>query len=284
MILEHEIPQGSKLYYGSSARLKRTIEHRASEIFNEFGYTEILTPTFCYLEHQRNFKSRDIVRLSNESNYPISLRMDSTLDLVRIITKRLSHSHYGRKWFYIQPVFTYPTSEIHQIGLESLQTDNIDEVQKIAKQLVQSLNLPCLWQLSNLNIPRICSRESKIALEHFIRMDIPKLTQSDSYIQSLITAQTTADLKAFLIKSPAFLKDEIQILLEFGRFIDESQKVFVPLYHPKIPYYDSLFFRLFTQNATLLSGGQYEIQGITSSGFALYTDAVIDSMLQGQKT
>lgn len=281
MVLEHEIPQGSKLYYGNSAKIKRRTEQIASEIFEEFGYTEILTPSFCYLEHQRNFKSREIVRLSNESNHPISLRIDSTLDLVRILNKRLGRSSQNKKWFYIQPIFTYPTSEIHQIGLESLQDDTFDEVLLIAQKLVQTLNLPCVWQLSNLNIPKLCSLYSSIPLEFFTRIDIPKLTQSDSYLSDLIAISTTQDIKNFLTKAPDFLKADLQKLLDMGALIDESQKVFVPLYYPKIPYYNSLCFRLFWKNITLLSGGQYEINGASASGFALYTDAVIETILEG---
>lgn len=281
MVLEHEIPQGSKLYYGSSAKIKRQTERIASEIFEEFGYTEILTPTFCYLEHQRNFKSREIVRLSNESNHPISLRIDSTLDLVRILNKRLQRSSQNTKWFYIQPIFTYPTKEIHQIGLESLQANTLDEVLHIAQRLVGALKLPCIWQLSNLNIPKLCSLYSSIPLEFFTRMDIPKLSQSDSYLADLIAIATTQDMQDFLKKSPDFLKADLEKLLDLGTNIDETNKVFAPLYYPKIPYYNHLCFRLFWKNATLLSGGQYEINGASASGFALYTDAVIETIREG---
>ena len=33
MIFGHDIPEGSRLYFGKSAKLKRELESRASEIF-----------------------------------------------------------------------------------------------------------------------------------------------------------------------------------------------------------------------------------------------------------
>ena len=65
MIYEHEIPTGSKLYFGESAKLKRRLEHVASELLYEAGFEEIVTPFFSYHQHQhideksyRLFKSR----------------------------------------------------------------------------------------------------------------------------------------------------------------------------------------------------------------------------------
>ena len=41
MILEHEIPSGSKLYFAKSAKVKRSIENIASTILDENGYEKI---------------------------------------------------------------------------------------------------------------------------------------------------------------------------------------------------------------------------------------------------
>ena len=46
MILEHEIPNGTKLYFGNSAKVKRSIENIASEILYDNGFEEIVTPVF----------------------------------------------------------------------------------------------------------------------------------------------------------------------------------------------------------------------------------------------
>ena len=49
MIEEHEIPKGSRLYFGKSAKLKREIEAVASELLDSSGFEEIVTPFWCPL-------------------------------------------------------------------------------------------------------------------------------------------------------------------------------------------------------------------------------------------
>ena len=51
MILEHEIPNGTKLYFGKSAKVKRDIESIASDILDKNDYEEIVTPVFSYHQH-----------------------------------------------------------------------------------------------------------------------------------------------------------------------------------------------------------------------------------------
>lgn len=43
---EHEIPNGSKLYFGKSANVKRDIESVASAILKQYKFDEIVTPFF----------------------------------------------------------------------------------------------------------------------------------------------------------------------------------------------------------------------------------------------
>ena len=78
-IYEHEIPSGSRLYFGKSAKIKRRIERLASELLEEKGFSEIITPFFSY--HQRfGLKEQKLLRLSDENNNEVSLRGDSTID------------------------------------------------------------------------------------------------------------------------------------------------------------------------------------------------------------
>ena len=123
MILSHEIPQGSKLYFGKSAKIKRDLENLVSNILYQNGYEEIVTPTFTYLQHQRDLQNREVVRTNNQYNQQIVLRNDTTIDAIRLLHPHLKEKNIGKKWFYIQPVFTYPTTEFYQIGVENLEND-----------------------------------------------------------------------------------------------------------------------------------------------------------------
>ena len=58
MTLGYEVPQGSKIHFGKSARLKREIEDKAVAIFYKNGFEEIATPSFNFT-HFANRKYED---------------------------------------------------------------------------------------------------------------------------------------------------------------------------------------------------------------------------------
>ncbi|MEJ2488611.1 MAG: ATP phosphoribosyltransferase regulatory subunit, partial [Sulfurovaceae bacterium] len=103
MIFEHEIPSGSKLYFGKSAKIKREIEAKASTLLEELGFEEIVTPIFSYHQHDAFDDVSELIRLNDAGNHTVTLRADSTPDVFRIATKRLARSQENKKWFYIQP-------------------------------------------------------------------------------------------------------------------------------------------------------------------------------------
>ena len=117
MIYEHEIPKGSKLYFGKTAKLKRELEYSISLYLQDNGFEEIITPSFSYSHHQVIEDTNSLIRVFDEQNNQIVLRADSTLDVVRIITKRLGRTTSHKKWFYNQLVYSYPTYEYNQIGV-----------------------------------------------------------------------------------------------------------------------------------------------------------------------
>ncbi|WP_297483317.1 ATP phosphoribosyltransferase regulatory subunit, partial [Sulfurimonas sp.] len=155
MILEHEIPHGSKLYFGKSAKVKRDIERVASDILDANGFEEIVTPIFSYHQHKSIADERELIRINDEKNNSLSLRADSTIDVVRIIEKRLGKNTTQKKWFYIQPVFTYPTTEQYQVGVEFMGEKKLSSVASLAIDIFEKLEVKPLMQISNIKIPEL---------------------------------------------------------------------------------------------------------------------------------
>ncbi len=138
MIFEHEIPSGSKLYFGESAKVKRDIEYVASETLDNLGFEEIVTPLFSYHQHESFDDKKPLVRLNDEENHEVTLRADSTADVVRIVTKRLGRSTESKKWFYIQPTVSFPTKEQYQIGAEMID-GSFKEIVKTTTTLLSQI-------------------------------------------------------------------------------------------------------------------------------------------------
>jgi histidyl-tRNA synthetase len=280
MIYEHEIPTGSKLYFGKSAKLKRQLETVASELFYEAGFEEIVTPYFSYHQHQ-NIDAKELLRFSDEQNHIISLRADSTMDVVRLSTKRVDRTTNHSKWFYIQPVFRYPSHEVHQIGAELIGEENLALSIATSLSIFEKFELKPLLHVSNINIPKILSEMLGLDLKIFEKGELQKLLALDiPWLTKLTCLQTLAELEAVIQEVPDVLKGELEKLKALSVHIAYDNVVFAPLYYVKMRYYNALFFRFIYKNYTLGSGGSYDCEGIGSSGFGLYTDDLIEILIK----
>ncbi|QDF27742.1 ATP phosphoribosyltransferase regulatory subunit [Halarcobacter anaerophilus] len=276
MIFEHEIPKGSRLYFGKAAKAKRELEYKISTLLDSRGFEEIVTPNFSYSQHQAIANERKLIKFSDEKNEQVSLRADSTLDVVRIITKRLGRATDHKKWFYIQPIFSYPSTEDYQIGCEWICHDNIVDILNLTGDVLVALNINPILQLSNINIPKLVSKELDIDIQLFKNGEIAKLLSLDiQWLNELVKVKNIEDLENSIKLVPQSIKVELEKLLKTAKEVSYKNLVIAPLYHGSLKYYDDVYYRVIQDNYVLCKGGKYSSEGISSLGFALYTDSLL---------
>ena len=280
MVLEHEIPQGSKLYFGDSAKIKRKIENVASEILDENGFEEILTPVFSYHQHTSIADEKELIRINDAKNNSISLRADSTIDVVRIIEKRLGRNTKQKKWFYIQPVYTYPTTEQNQVGVEYMGEKDLSKVLNIASDIFNKLEVKPLVQISNMKIPHILvDMFDELSLDDFRHLNIEKfLNLKVEWLSKLVYLQHIEQVDEILEIVPDEIKTELLKMKDLCEQTSCIKSVLAPIYYAKMLYYDELFFRVIKDNEVFARGGRYKNDELTSVGFAIYTDEIIEVM------
>ncbi|MBE2984130.1 ATP phosphoribosyltransferase regulatory subunit [Campylobacter sp. RM9344] len=277
-VYEHEIPIGSRLYFGKSAKVKREIEQKASEILTDEGFSEMVTPFFSYHQHL-SVNATQLLRFSDHANHQISLRADSTVDVVRIALRRLK-SDKGKKWFYIQPVFRYPSSEIYQIGAELIGESDLSISLKIVAKLLGELGLKPVLQVSNIEIPHTICEILNLSIDVFERGQIEQILAQDvDWLNRLALLKSPEEIDEVSKIVPKELVKPLTNLKELAKASEYENLRIVPLYYSKMRYYDKLFFRFLSQNSILAGGGNYEIDGAQSSGFAVYTDALIEQLI-----
>lgn len=279
MILEHEIPSGSKLYFGNTAKIKREIEKVASDILYAEGFEEIVTPIFSYQQHKSIADERELIKVNDEKNNSISLRADSTIDVVRIIEKRLGRNTEHKKWFYIQPVFRYPTDEQFQIGVEFMDEGKLSSVLNIAIDIFDKLEVRPLIQISNMMIPKLLVEMfEELTLDDFRHLNIEKfLNLKVEWVEKLVYLQHPEQVNELLEIVPDIIKTE---LIKMKNLCDASsckKSVLAPMYYAKMLYYDELFFRVIDKNEVYARGGRYKSSELNSVGFAIYTDVLIET-------
>ncbi len=79
-------------------------------------------------------------------------------------------------------------------------------------------------------------------------------------------------------KVPQEIKQELIKLQTLTEAIKYDNLVIAPMYYAKMLYYHELFFRVIENNEVYARGGEYQVDGQTSVGFAIYTDELIQKL------
>ncbi len=279
MVYEHEIPSGSKLYFGKSAKLKREVEKICSDYLESQNFSEIVTPIFSYHQQESFLDTKVLVRLNDATNHEVSLRADSTVDVVRIATKRLNRSEDVKKWFYIQPIFAFATNEQYQVGAEVID-GTLEEVADIALTLLDKLDVEFNFQVANIAIANLLIKEYGFKEEDIKNIKLEKILNSNySWIAPLVEVNCIDDLEDLSIY-PKDIQAELKKIKDAVSKIKAKNILISPLYYAPMRYYKSLVFRAFKGTKLYSTGGVYSIKGINGAGFAIYTDDIIANKMQ----
>lgn len=279
--LEHEIPNGSRLYFGDVADLKRNLELSMAKLFKSYEFEEIVTPFFSYYQHI-SVSSGELIGFADSTNHEICLRADSTVDVARIILRRIKNKNYKRI-FYIQPVFKYPNFEFYQMGGELIGERNLSLSLEIASKFFKEFKIESSLQISNIEIPKKICKILDIPISVFEKGDIHSILKLNiDWLNALIKLVDVKDIENVKKIIPNELKSPIKDMENLALNSRFENVKLAPLYYSKMRYYDKLFFRFLNENLVLCSGGDYEIDGLESSGFAVMTDSVLENILQNK--
>lgn len=122
-----KIPYGTKDFLTDSAVLKRVMERNVAELFVRWGYEEIVTPTFEYMEIFDNSSLNDqAFKFFDRDGNAMVLRPDMTAPIARVASTRLRDKDMPKKISYVANVFRYEKAqagrqcEFYQAGVELL--------------------------------------------------------------------------------------------------------------------------------------------------------------------
>lgn len=282
MVYEHEIPTGGKLYFGETAKFKREFEAVASRYFYDNGFEEIVTPFFSYQVHQSIEDENSLIRLSDADNKLVVLRADSSLDVVRLIAKRLGRTTSHTKWFYCQPVFRHPTTEMYQIGAEIIGSKDVATVAKHSLSIVNSVKQFPMLELSNSAIVRAVIDELQCD-ESLIRFgQVAKLhSMKKEWLDAIIGLHDLSQCEEVAKLCPDKIGQEVIKLGKLALEIGYDKTVLFPLYCSSMTYYENEVFRLVDGNRVIATGGSYKSEADDAVGFAIHTDELIENFGKG---
>lgn len=125
-----QIPYGTKDFLPKEAKHKRVMENSLAALFSRWGYDEVVTPTFEYLETLNAGAGDDMApgtfKFFDRNNNILSLRSDMTTPIARVAATRLRESSPPLRLFYLANVFRHEQAqagrqcEFYQAGVELL--------------------------------------------------------------------------------------------------------------------------------------------------------------------
>jgi ATP phosphoribosyltransferase regulatory subunit len=134
MIHRTAIPKGVRVFTPAETAQRRTVEGKLLSVFQRWGFREIITPTFEYLEvfepptgsdaDEQIFKFVD-----RQTGRMLALRVDITPQVARLVATTLRHAPFPLRLAYAATVFRYhePRAgrqrEFRQIGVELIGLD-----------------------------------------------------------------------------------------------------------------------------------------------------------------
>ncbi len=125
-----QIPYGTKDLLPREAKQKRIVEGALAELFSCWGYDEVVTPTFEYMETMTlgtgNAIQEHVFKFFDKNNRTLALRPDMTTPIARVAATRFKERPLPLRLFYLTNVFRHEQAqagrqcEFYQAGVELL--------------------------------------------------------------------------------------------------------------------------------------------------------------------
>lgn len=291
------LPEGTRDLILDECVIKRSLERDIDEIFEKWGYKEVITPTLEFYEtfnyNSQTLREEDMYKFFDNRGRILVLRPDMTIPIARVVETKLKDAKFPIKLRYTSNVFRvheslggkrneYTDCGVELIGIEDKKSDL--EVLVLALEALKKLGLNDFkLEIGNIGFFNGAFKNLDIDQKHieviaqFI--EDKNLKNLEDYIDALDIKE---EYKKFFNKLPWMFGDK-NILeeakkLAFNNDVKENLEYLEVLYSqlealgygenvtfdlgmvPRLNYYTGMIFRGYGEGVgnTLLRGGRYD--------------------------
>ena len=143
------IPEGLNDLLPEEVLKRRLLENKISQIFTQWGYQEIITPTFEFYDilakGAGSIMKKEMIKFFDREGNIIALRPEMTTPLARVTSTKMQQEPKPLRFYYMGNVFRYDNfkvggqREFYQAGVELIGANN-----KEADAEVIALAVECL--------------------------------------------------------------------------------------------------------------------------------------------
>lgn len=144
-----ELPEGAKDTLPAACTAKRRIQQRMRDTFWSFGYTEIETPVFEYLDTfaygEDSLEPEKMLRFFEAGKKTMVLRPDATMPIARVAATKMRDAQKPIRLCYIEDIYRYEQTRYgitrcsEQAGAELLGAGSVEADAEIVALAVESL-------------------------------------------------------------------------------------------------------------------------------------------------
>jgi ATP phosphoribosyltransferase regulatory subunit len=222
-----EIPRGTRLFLPVMAAKKRYLEERLLTVFQRWGFQEVLTPTFEYMDafirglgeaYQGQFFKLE----ERRTGRLLALRPDMTTQIAKLAATLLKDQPRPLRFCYVANLFRHNDSqtrnlqELHQTGVELIGLDSPEadaEMIAIAVECMQAVGLH-EFRLAVSQPEFIRSLLAEAGLDADIRAPIQAALQKkdSSTLETLVTHCSLTDYYRRVLLQLPTLFGKIEVL------------------------------------------------------------------------
>ena len=144
-----ELPEGAKDTLPATCTAKRDIQRRMRDTFASFGYTEVETPVFEYLDTfaygEDSLEPEKMLRFFEAGKKTMVLRPDATMPIARVAVTKMRQAPRPIRLCYIEDIYRYEQTRYgvnrrsEQAGAELLGAGSVEADAEIIALGIESL-------------------------------------------------------------------------------------------------------------------------------------------------
>ena len=229
------IPRGLNDLLPEEVLKRRFLENKISQVFKEWGYQEIITPTFEFYEilakGAGSVMKREMIKFFDREGNIVALRPEMTTSMARVASTKMQHMPKPLRFYYIGNVFRYDNKvgsqrELCQAGVELIGINSCKSDAEVIALAVEGLKNSGLKKffidIGHINFFNGVMQSIKVEEER--KQEIKKAILNKDFVllEKMLSFSDIKDKeKEFILKMPT-LRGKEEVLEEAEKMINNK--------------------------------------------------------------
>ena len=229
------IPKGLNDLLPGEVLKRRLLENRISKIFTQWGYQEIITPTFEFYEilakGAGSIMKKEMIKFFDREGNIIAFRPEMTTSIARVASTKMQPEPKPSRLYYIGNVFRYDDKvgnqrEFCQAGVELIGVNSKEADAEVIALAVESLKNSGLRKffidIGHINLFNGIMQSIKAKEERKQEIKDAILNKNFVLLEKILSIEDIKDKeKEYILKMPT-LRGKEEVLEEAEKIIDNQ--------------------------------------------------------------